>query len=81
MDDRKVYELERLKLAYKKQLLFMASLIVVVLMGLVLYVFNIYRYNQALLIAAVMLIITGIIGAMTIDQKMKLISKRMKGLG
>lgn len=80
MDDRKVYELERLKLAYKKQILFMASLIIIVLMGIIIYVITVYKYNKALLIISIMLIITGIIGVMTIDQKMKLISKRIKEL-
>ena len=78
MDDHKICEMERLKLAYKKQLVFMASLIATTLIGLAVYVFNIYNYNQALFIAAVVIIITGVIGVMTVDQKMRLISSRFR---
>jgi hypothetical protein len=80
MDDRKVYELTRLKLAYQKQVIFIAALIVLVLFGVALYVFNIYRFDFALLIASLVMIFSGIIGVMTIDQKMKLISKKIKEL-
>lgn len=80
MDDRKVYELTRLKLAYQKQVIFIAGLILVALFGLALYIYNIYKYDFALFIVSLVLIITGVIGIMTIDQKMKLISKKIKEL-
>lgn len=80
MDDRKVYELTRLKLAYHKQVVFLAGLILIVLGGLALYIFNIYKFDFALFIVSLVLIITGVIGIMTIDQKMKIISKKIKEL-
>lgn len=80
MDDRKVYELTRLKLAYQKQVIFIAGLIIVALLGLALYIFNIYKFDFALFVVSLVLIITGAIGIMTIDQKMKLISRKIKEL-
>ena len=80
MDDRKVFELTRLKLAYQKQLIFISSLIVLILFGLILYVINVVKFDISLLIVAVVMILTGAIGVMTIDQKMKVISKRIKEL-
>ncbi|MEM4637718.1 MAG: hypothetical protein QXK76_01660 [Candidatus Woesearchaeota archaeon] len=80
MDDRKVYELTRLKLAYTKQIIFIAGLILLLLMGIILYIINIYSFDFALFIVSVMLILTGLIGIMTIDQKMKTISKKIKEL-
>lgn len=80
MDDRKVYELARLKLAYQKQVIFIAGMIIVALFGLALYIFNIYMFDFALFIVSLVLILTGVIGIMTIDQKMKMISKRIKEL-
>jgi hypothetical protein len=80
MDDHKVYELARLRLAYQKQMIFISALIVLALFGIVLYVINIIQFNEALLIIAIVMIVTGIIGVMTIDQKMKAISKKIKGL-
>jgi hypothetical protein len=80
MDDRKVYELTRLKLAYQKQVVFIIGLIIVALIGLTLYIFNIYKYDFALFVVSLVLIVTGAIGIMTIDQKMKLISKKIKEL-
>lgn len=80
MDDRKVFELTRLKLAYQKQVIFIAALIVLVLLGIILYIVNIYRFDFALLITSLVIIISGIIGVMTIDQKMKIISKKIKEL-
>jgi len=80
MDDRKVYELTRLKLAYQKQVIFIAGVIIIALLGLILYIYNIYKYDFALFIISIVLIITGAIGIMTIDQKMKLISKKIKEL-
>ena len=80
MDDKKVFELARLKLAYQKQILFMSGLVVLIILGIVLYVINIYRYNFSLFIVSLVMIITGFIGAMTIDKKIRLISKKIKGL-
>ena len=80
MDDRKVFELARLKLAYQKQLYFIVGLIIFTLLGVILYIINIYDYNFSLFIVSVVMIATGIIGIMTIDQKMKLISKNIKNL-
>ena len=72
MDDHKVYELARLKLAYQKQIIFMSALIVLMILGIVLYVINVYQFNNALLIISVVMIITGLIGAMTVDQKLRI---------
>ncbi len=80
MDDSKVYKLASLKLAYKKQMMFIAGLIAVALIGLILYVINIFRFNFASLVVSIVLLITGTIGIMTVDQKMKLISKKIKEL-
>lgn len=80
MDDHKVYELTRLKLAYHKQVAFVIGLIILSLIGIVIYIINIYRFDFALFIVAVVLILTGIIGIMTVDQKMKAISKKIKSL-
>ena len=80
MDDHKVYELTRLKLAYQKQVIFLAALILLTILGVGLYIINIYRFDFALFIVSVVMIITGLIGAMTIDQKMKAISKKIKRL-
>ncbi len=80
MDDRKIIELERLRLAYNKQLIFIASLIIFTFIGLLVYVFNIISYNFGLLMSAIVIIVTGVIGIMTIDEKMKTISRRIKEL-
>ena len=80
MDDKKVYEMTRLKLAYQKQVVFIAGLIVMTLIGLILYVINIYNYEFQLFIAAMVIIITGIIGIMSVDQKLKVISRKIKEL-
>jgi hypothetical protein len=80
MDDKKVYELERLKLAYQKQMIFISALIILLMGGIVLYIFNIYLFNFALFIVSLVMVFTGIIGVMTVDQKMKIISKKIKGL-
>ena len=61
MDDRKIFELTRLKLAYQKQTVFMTSLIVLIILGIILYVFNIYTFDFALFIVAVVIIFSGII--------------------
>ena len=78
MDDKKVFELARLRLAYQKQIVFIVGLMVLALLGLILYVYNIYSYDFSLLIASIVMIITGVIGIMTVDQKMKVISKKIK---
>lgn len=80
MDDRKIYELTRLKLAYNKQLIFIAGLIIFTVIGVLLYIWNIYSYNFSLFIIGVLIIVTGLIGIFTIDQKIKLISEKIKGL-
>jgi hypothetical protein len=80
MDDKKVFELARLRLAYQKQIVFIVGLMVLALLGLILYVYNIYSYDFSLLIASIVMIITGVIGIMTVDQKMKVISKKIKEL-
>lgn len=80
MDDGKVYKLASLKLAYQKQLYFIAGLIAFTLIGLTLYIINIFKFNFPSFIVGVVIILTGIIGIMTIDQKMKLISKKIKEL-
>jgi hypothetical protein len=80
MDDRKMFELTRLKLAYQKQIVFVIGLIILALLGAVLYIYNIYSYDFSLFIVSVVMIVTGIIGIMTIDQKMKVISKKIKEL-
>jgi uncharacterized membrane protein YqjE len=80
MDDKKVYELKALELAYRKQLQFIWGLILISIIGLIVYIINIYKYNFALLITAIVIILTSIIGIMTIDQKMKLISEKIRKL-
>jgi len=80
MDDKKVFELKRLELAYKKQLLFMAWVMVVTLIGLILYIINIYSYHLQLLLVAIMLVIVGIICVFDTDSKLKDISRKIKEL-
>jgi uncharacterized membrane protein YqjE len=80
MDDRKVFELKRLELAYIKQMIFMAGVITLALLGLILYIYNVYQYNFQLLIISIVLVIVGIRGIFTIDQHMKDISREIKGL-
>jgi hypothetical protein len=80
MDDKKVFELKRLGLAYNKQLVFMAGVITLALLGLALYIYNVYSYNFQLLVISIMLVIVGIIGMFTIDKHMKEISEKIKGL-
>lgn len=80
MDDKKVFELARLKLAYQKQLYFIAGLIAITIIGFILYIINVYSYNQALFIVSIVTVITGLIGIMTVDQKIKVISKKIKEL-
>ncbi|MGV8086272.1 MAG: hypothetical protein ACP5N1_01450 [Candidatus Woesearchaeota archaeon] len=80
MDDKKVFELKRLELAYKKQLLFMKSIIIVTIIGLILYIINIYHYDLQLLLVAIMLIIVGTICIFDTDSKLKNISLKIKQL-
>ena len=80
MDDKKVFELKRLELAYNRQLIYMCGVISVALIGLVLYIINVYRFNFQLFLIAVMLIAVGIISVMSIDSTMKEISGKIKGL-
>jgi hypothetical protein len=77
MDDRKVFELKRLELAYLKQLHFLGAFIVIAVMGGALYIINIYNYFFPLFIIAVVLILCGFIGMMTVDKHMKEISRRI----
>jgi len=80
MDDRKIFELTRLKLAYNKQLILTAGFITLVLLGIILYIINVYQYNFSLFIVSIVMIATGLIGAMTVDQKLKIISGKIKEL-
>ncbi len=80
MDDRKVFELKSLELAYKKQLMFMSGSMIIGFIGLALYMYNIYRFDKALTIVSVVLIMTGIISLMYIDDKLKGLSKKIRGL-
>ncbi|MFA5796696.1 MAG: hypothetical protein WC916_01505 [Candidatus Woesearchaeota archaeon] len=80
MDDRTVFRLATLKLAYRKQLYFIAALIVLTFIGVGLYVFTIYQFNFGLLITGVAFAFTGVIGIMTVDQKLKNISKKIREL-
>lgn len=78
MDDKKVFELKRLELAYNRQLIYMCGVISIALIGLILYIINIYRYNFQLLLVAVMLIAVGVISILNIDSSMKEISYKIK---
>jgi len=80
MDDRKVFELKRLELAYKRQLLYMIGAMAVALIGLLVYVYTITNYTLQLLLIAVMLIVVGVIAMFNIDTSMKEISGKISGL-
>ena len=80
MDDKKVFELKRLELAYKRQLLIMFGFILMTLMGIALYIVNIYRFQFQLLLVSVMLITIGAIGMLNVDSHMKVLSREMKHL-
>jgi hypothetical protein len=80
MDDRKVFELKRLELAYKRQLTFMIGSILVALVGLVSYIYTIYQYDFQLLLVAVTLIAVGAISMFNIDSRMKDISNKIRSL-
>jgi membrane-bound ClpP family serine protease len=51
-----------------------------IILGIILYVFNIHTFDFALFIVSVVMIFSGVIGVMTVDQKMKVISKKIKEL-
>jgi hypothetical protein len=80
MDDKKVFELKRLELAYNKQLIFMIGVMIVTFAGLLLYIYNVYAYSFQLMLISIVLVITGLIGMFNIDQHMKELSKKIKGL-
>jgi hypothetical protein len=80
MDDKKQFELKRLELAYYKQLIYVCGVISVALIGLILYIINIYHYSFQLLLVAVMLIVVGIICIFNFDSNMKDISRKIKNL-
>jgi hypothetical protein len=80
MDDKKVFELKRLELAYNRQLLYMVGVMLVALIGLTVYVYTITNYSIQLLLIAVMLITVGVICMLNIDTTMKDISRKIKEL-
>jgi ABC-type bacteriocin/lantibiotic exporter with double-glycine peptidase domain len=80
MDDKKIFELKALELAYNKQLLYMFTMIVIGLIGVVIYIINIYRYNMQLLLVSLMLMSVSAIILFGIDTKMKELSKKIKKL-
>ncbi|MGV8171878.1 MAG: hypothetical protein ACP5OA_04255 [Candidatus Woesearchaeota archaeon] len=80
MDDKKVFELKRLELAYKKQLLFMLGMIFMTFIGIILYILNVTSFNLQLFLVSVTLIVVGAIGIFSIDTHMKDISKNIRGL-
>jgi len=80
MDDKKVFELKRLELAYKKQLLFMLGVIFMTFIGIILYILNVTSFNLQLFLISVTLIVVGAIGIFNIDTHMKDISKKIKEL-
>jgi uncharacterized membrane protein YqjE len=80
MDDKKVFELKRLELAYSRQIVFMCGMILMTLMGLVLYIINIYQYNFQLLMISIVLLVVGITSILNIDTALKEISRKIKGL-
>lgn len=80
MDDKKVFELKRLELAYRKQLLFMLGVILMTFMGAALYIINVKTFNLQLFLMALTLIAVGAIGMFNIDTHMKEISHKMKEL-
>jgi len=80
MDDKKVFELKRLELAYYRQLVYVCGVICLALIGIILYIVNVYRYNFQLFLVAVMLIMVSVISIFSIDSNMKDISKKIKGM-
>jgi hypothetical protein len=80
MDDKKVFELKRLELAYNRHLIYMCGVMSIAFVGLILYIINVYRYNFQLFLVAVMLIVVGVVSIFNIDSNMKDISKKIKGM-
>jgi len=80
MDDKKVFELKRLEMAYKKQLLFMLGVMLMVFSGVILYIINVQCFNLQLFLISLTLIAVGAIGIFSIDTHMREISKKIKGL-
>jgi len=78
MDDRKVFGLKRLELAYNRQLIYMIGAILVALIGIILYIYTIMNYSTQLLLVAVMLFVVGVISMMNIDSNMKDISMKIR---
>ena len=78
MDDRTVFKLKRLQLAYEKQLRFMSASIALALIGVVLYAATIFRQSIASLNVSIVLIVTGAICAFAVDNTMKDISHKIK---
>ncbi|HYD03255.1 MAG TPA: hypothetical protein VEC16_03055 [Alphaproteobacteria bacterium] len=78
MDDKKVAELKALELSYQRQLMYMKMMISVGLIGVVLYIINIYRYDVQLFLISVMLVAVSIIILMSMDTKLKEISKKIR---
>jgi hypothetical protein len=58
----------------------MCGIISIALIGLILYIINIYHYTFQLLLVAIMLIVVGIICVFNIDSNMKEISEKIKRL-
>ncbi len=79
MDDRDVRKLRALELAYKKQLVFMAGLVSTLLIGIVVYITTLYRYDLGLLLIAIVLVVSSIVGIFTVDDHLKTISEKMRG--
>jgi hypothetical protein len=80
MDDKKLFELKRLELSYYKQLIYICGVISIALIGLILYIINIYHYSFQLLLVAVMLIVVGVISIFNFDSNLKEISGKIKKL-
>jgi uncharacterized membrane protein HdeD (DUF308 family) len=80
MDDKKLFELKRLELAYYKQLIYVCGVISIAILGLILYIINIYNYNFQLLLVAIMLIAVGVICIFNFDSNLKEISGKIKRL-
>jgi hypothetical protein len=78
MDDKKVAELKALELSYQRQMMYMRMMISIGLIGVVLYIINIHRYDMQLFLISVMLVAVSIIILMSMDTKLKEISKKIR---
>lgn len=78
MDDRKVFKLKRLELAYEKQLRFMSASLALALIGVVVYVATMYRQTKASLTVSIVLMVAGAVCAFAVDNNMKDISHKIK---